>query len=445
MSKQVINVGTAPNDNSGDTLRASMQKINANFTELYANTDAGVVHPSNLTANLANYTNTAVLTSLLPVSSVNNALYLASVPAASYQLNSTLSANVATYLPTYTGILNASSIAVTGGATIGGAMTVSGNLTVTGNLTFAGTTTFVNSTVITTTDKNIILSNGAASSLLTDGTGIVAATYANLVYKNSASSWQSNVNITPAANNLGLGNTTSIWNVYSNTLNARVVLVSNTINPTTNNYTLGNTTALWNSYSNNIWAVSANISGTINALSTNITSNLNISTGAFIANSTGAYHSGIVNSASYTIGSALSANSLGIYHTGTVNSSSYSIGATMVANTIGITHGGFINVASANVTTNNLTLGTSIIGANGYTYLPNGLKLNWGWVLADRTTYGDITFSSAFTTNAFVITATSNNGVDTYQAGVISWTKTGASIRTANNASTNVFWQAIGF
>ena len=35
MTKQTINVGTSPNDNRGDSLRASFQKINANFTELY--------------------------------------------------------------------------------------------------------------------------------------------------------------------------------------------------------------------------------------------------------------------------------------------------------------------------------------------------------------------------------------------------------------------------
>lgn len=35
MAKQPINVGTSPNDNRGDSLRAAFQKINANFTELY--------------------------------------------------------------------------------------------------------------------------------------------------------------------------------------------------------------------------------------------------------------------------------------------------------------------------------------------------------------------------------------------------------------------------
>jgi hypothetical protein len=35
MTKQTINVGTDPNDRSGDSLRTAFQKVNANFTELY--------------------------------------------------------------------------------------------------------------------------------------------------------------------------------------------------------------------------------------------------------------------------------------------------------------------------------------------------------------------------------------------------------------------------
>lgn len=35
MTQQIINVGTSPNDNTGDPLRTGGQKTNANFTELY--------------------------------------------------------------------------------------------------------------------------------------------------------------------------------------------------------------------------------------------------------------------------------------------------------------------------------------------------------------------------------------------------------------------------
>lgn len=36
MTQQTINIGTAPGDGTGDPLRSAMQKVNANFTELYA-------------------------------------------------------------------------------------------------------------------------------------------------------------------------------------------------------------------------------------------------------------------------------------------------------------------------------------------------------------------------------------------------------------------------
>ena len=36
MTKQTINIGTSPNDTTGDPLRTAFSKINANFTELYA-------------------------------------------------------------------------------------------------------------------------------------------------------------------------------------------------------------------------------------------------------------------------------------------------------------------------------------------------------------------------------------------------------------------------
>ncbi len=35
MAQQTINIGTAPNDNTGDPLRTGMTKVNANFTENY--------------------------------------------------------------------------------------------------------------------------------------------------------------------------------------------------------------------------------------------------------------------------------------------------------------------------------------------------------------------------------------------------------------------------
>lgn len=100
--------------------------------------------------------------------------------------------------------------------------------------------------------------------------------------------------------------------------------------------------------------------------------------------------------------------------------------------------------ATVSISGNTLNLGTSTNGANGYSYLPNGFKMNWGWVSANSTV-GNVTFTSAYTTNAYVVTATSNSTVATYQAAVITTNNTVAAIRTANATSTNVFWTAIGY
>jgi hypothetical protein len=46
MSQQTINIGTGANTGNGDPLRTAFNKINANFTELYATTGADVQIPA---------------------------------------------------------------------------------------------------------------------------------------------------------------------------------------------------------------------------------------------------------------------------------------------------------------------------------------------------------------------------------------------------------------
>ena len=46
MTQQIINIGTSPNDTTGDPLRTAFGKVNANFTELYATTSADVQIPT---------------------------------------------------------------------------------------------------------------------------------------------------------------------------------------------------------------------------------------------------------------------------------------------------------------------------------------------------------------------------------------------------------------
>lgn len=52
MTQQIINVGTLPNDATGDPLRTAFQKINNNFSELYSNSD--LVEEITTTGNVGN-------------------------------------------------------------------------------------------------------------------------------------------------------------------------------------------------------------------------------------------------------------------------------------------------------------------------------------------------------------------------------------------------------
>ena len=76
MAKQSLGLGTAANDNTGDTLRAGGDKINDNFNEIYS----AIGNGTNLSISLTNPANGQVLryngTSFIPsdYSSLTSAL-----------------------------------------------------------------------------------------------------------------------------------------------------------------------------------------------------------------------------------------------------------------------------------------------------------------------------------------------------------------------------------
>lgn len=111
------------------------------------------------------------------------------------------------------------------------------------------------------------------------------------------------------------------------------------------------------------------------------------------------------------------------------------VGANLTINTT------IVTTPAANVTSNTgFTLGSSSAAANGYTYLPNGLKMVWGWVLAN-TTVGNATFADAFGTAVYSVTATGNTADYVY---ITAKTVSNVSIKTSNTTGTNVYFIAIG-
>ena len=169
-------------------------------------------------------------------------------------------ANVANYLPTYNGnvggtlttnsqpyvtsvgtlssltaagnitggnIATGGELSAAGNVTVGAGLTVSGDTTLQGNLSVQGNVTFTNSNVIVTNDKYVILANNQSTGAGVNGAGIVAGnpTVASFLYNDATASWQTNLTVTPSANNaVDLGATTNRWSaVYANTVNATAV------------------------------------------------------------------------------------------------------------------------------------------------------------------------------------------------------------------------------
>ena len=96
--------------------------------------------------------------------------------------------------------------------------------------------------------------------------------------------------------------------------------------------------------------------------------------------------------------------------------------------------------SKVSVTSNtDLRVGTFSIGANGYSYLPNGLLLQWG-KLAVTTSGATITFSTPFSTGALSIQLT---GTADSRPWVTSLSSTTCGIDAA--ASSDVYYQAIGY
>ena len=143
------------------------------------------------------------------------------------------------------------------------------------------------------------------------------------------------------------------------------------------------------------------------------------------------------------------ANSSNIVVSNSTSSITVSEGTIAVGNsTVNTTaNSSLVNATSVTVNSNTgLTLGTSDTSANGFTYLPNGLIIQYGSVDAN-TTVGDITFANVFPTGLYSLTVTTNiaGAYDsTYQSIVIASNTSTANVRTANVTTKSVSYTAIG-
>lgn len=92
MAQQTINLGTVPNDGTGDPLRAAMTKVNANFTELYGRTAVSVKFFGAKGDGVTNDT-PAIMTALDAVNDAGGGVII--FPAGTYLLGTHVSATYA--------------------------------------------------------------------------------------------------------------------------------------------------------------------------------------------------------------------------------------------------------------------------------------------------------------------------------------------------------------
>jgi len=84
MAYQGIGTGTTPNDNSGDSLLTAALKINSNFKEIYNFLGDGTA-----LVGFSTVRTVASSTTLAPISSENNGLFILEGPTSTLQLNNT--------------------------------------------------------------------------------------------------------------------------------------------------------------------------------------------------------------------------------------------------------------------------------------------------------------------------------------------------------------------
>jgi hypothetical protein len=153
MARQNINVGSAPNDSTGDPLRTAFQKINNNFTDLYANVGSSNYRFSNNTmTTISGNINIAPPGSQAIVTGSSNQLYVSSVTSSNDQ--------------------DTGALVVAGGVGIGGDLNV-------GGMFYSSSAGF--GTIDDTPIGDIIPSTGAFTDLTADTAEITTITGGNII------------------------------------------------------------------------------------------------------------------------------------------------------------------------------------------------------------------------------------------------------------------------
>jgi translation initiation factor 6 (eIF-6) len=456
MSQQTINIGTTANDGTGDPIRTAMTKVNNNFSEFYS-----VFAPSVSTNNVTVANNITVTANV-----ISNNLYantkLQIGSQAGYNFGSAavieIDASQNSYVQAV--IQNANS-----GVQASSDLVVTAD---TGNDTFGYVDLGINSSTYSNASYGI---SGPLDAYLYSSNSqlVIGTASANDLIFHTGGTLSINERLRLASNgNIGVNNSTPT-NTFSVTgtvyisanLYANSILSTGTVNAvshTVGTSTIANSTGV---YTGTVNAASHTVGTTFVANSTtvlvaNTTGNLvitpyNISINAngagaitFVGNST--VNASISTLSSYfgntTGNTVITPTSVTVQNSSI--SSVISIGSVVVANS---SVNNFIaNTTAVTIASNTLTLGTSTKAANGYTYLPNGMKMNWGTFTCN--TVSQVTFTSAFATALVSLTVTP---IGAFYVGantpyVFASNTTTANIYSVSTTTTNTaYYVAIGY
>ena len=180
MAKQVINIGTAANDGTGDPLRTAFDKINDNFTELYGSDDEAANYViedttpqlgGDLDVNGRRITSARSNEDIVLLPNGTGGVVASGIRMA----GTTLSADDSSSININEGLIVDGTASVSGATTLSSTLAVTGAATLSSTLAVTGATTMSAGLTATSLTTNTISANGSNAdlSIQPSGTGDV--------------------------------------------------------------------------------------------------------------------------------------------------------------------------------------------------------------------------------------------------------------------------------
>jgi hypothetical protein len=303
--------------------------------------------------------------------------------------------------------------------------------------------TLANSTGIANLQPTqLVIGNATINTTVASVGANVLIDTARIFLGNSTVNSMANSVLIKIANSSGIANLQPTQFLIGNAIvNSTAVAVGANVVINTTAVFIGNSTA--NAFANSILVQVSNSTGVSNLTSTDLTigqtvvNSLAVTVGANL----------FINAIRFSVGNTTVntiANSLGVMTSNSSGITNVNPGSIVTGNSTVFCNVGVVGISLTGSNTLNLGSGSKSAAANGYTFLPNGLILQWGWVAANATA-GNITFPVAFPTAVFSYQAVSNSAVAANTVAIIAANTTTMNVRsTSIAAASNSFWLAIG-